>query len=187
MTPASPVREQVTVLVLLGSLRKASINRQLVELALDSAPVGVTMRFFDRLGELPLYNEDVDDDTVAEPVQAVRREAADADAALVVTPEYNGTIPGVLKNVIDWLSRPWGDGALKDKPLAVIGVSLSRYGGAWAHGEARKSFGIAGARALEGLQLSVPMKSLNGRHPRENAELVEKLRELIRKLACEVR
>ena len=76
---------------------------------------------------------------------ALRAAAAEADAALVVTPEYNGSIPAVIKNAIDWLSRPFGDGALKGKPLAVIGGSFGQYGGVWAHDETRKSFGIAGA------------------------------------------
>ena len=159
------------VLVLLGSLRAASINRQLAELAVETAPEGVSLQLFDRLGELPFYNEDIDNDDVAEPVAALRAAAADADAALVITPEYNGSIPGVLKNAIDWLSRPFGDSALKGKPAAVIGGSFGQYGGVWAHDETRKSFGIAGPRIVEDLKLSVPFKSLDGKHPRENADV----------------
>ncbi|MCW2562126.1 MAG: putative flavoprotein, partial [Mycobacterium sp.] len=153
------------VLVLLGSLRAASINRQLAELAVETAPDGVSLQLFDRLGELPFYNEDIDNDDVAEPVAALRAAAADAEAALVLTPEYNGSIPGVLKNAIDWLSRPFGDSALKGKPAAVIGGSFGQYGGVWAHDETRKSFGIAGPRIVEDLKLSVPFKSLDGKHP----------------------
>ena len=119
----------INVLVLLGSLRAASVNRQLAELAVENAPDGVSLQLFDRLGELPFYNEDIDNEDVAESVTALREAAADADAALVVTPEYNGSIPGVLKNAIDWLSRPYGDSALKDKPLAVVGAALGQYGG----------------------------------------------------------
>jgi NAD(P)H-dependent FMN reductase len=174
------------VLVLLGSLRAASINRQLAELAVETAPDGVSLQLFDRLGELPFYNEDIDNDDVAEPVAALRAAAADADAALVVTPEYNGSIPGVLKNAIDWLSRPFGDSALKGKPAAVIGGSFGQYGGVWAHDETRKSFGIAGPRIVEDLKLSVPFKSLDGKHPRENAEITENLRDVVGKLAAEV-
>jgi NAD(P)H-dependent FMN reductase len=176
----------IKVLVLLGSLRAASVNRQLAELAVDTAPDGVSLRLFDRLGELPFYNEDIDADDVAEPVTALRSAAAEADAALVVTPEYNGSIPGVLKNAIDWLSRPFGDSALKDKPLAVVGAALGQYGGVWAHDETRKSFGIAGPRVVEALKLSVPTKSLDGKHPRENAEVAANLRDVIGKLAAEV-
>jgi NAD(P)H-dependent FMN reductase len=174
------------VLVLLGSLRAASINRQLAELAVETAPDGVSLQLFDRLGELPFYNEDIDNDEVAEAVAALRAVAADSDAALVVTPEYNGSIPGVLKNAIDWLSRPFGDSALKGKPAAVIGGSFGQYGGVWAHDETRKSFGIAGPRIVEDLKLSVPFKSLDGKHPRENAEVAANLRDIVGKLAAEV-
>jgi NAD(P)H-dependent FMN reductase len=176
----------IKVLVLLGSLRAASVNRQLAELAVECAPDGVGLGLFDRLGELPFYNEDIDTEDVPEPVTALREAAAEADAALVVTPEYNGSIPGVLKNAIDWLSRPYGDGALKDKPLAVVGASLGQYGGVWAHDETRKSFGIAGPRVVEALKLSVPTKSLDGKHPRENADVAANLRDVVGKLATEV-
>lgn len=176
----------IKVLVLVGSLRAASINRQLAELAVEQAPDGVQLRIFDRLGELPFYNEDIDTADVAEPVVALRAAAAEADAALVVTPEYNGSIPGVLKNAIDWLSRPFGSGALKDKPLAVVGTALGQYGGVWAHDETRKSFGIAGPRVVEDLKLSIPGKALDGKHPRENAEVTEALRDIVGKLTAEV-
>ncbi len=142
----------VKVLVLVGSLRAASVNRQLAEVARESAPVGVSLQPFDRLGELPFYNEDIDGDRTPEAVQALRLAAAESDAALVVTPEYNGSIPGVLKNAIDWLSRPFGSGALNGKPLAVIGTSVGQYGGVWAHDETRKSFGIAGPRVIEDVE-----------------------------------
>lgn len=180
----------VKILVLVGSLRAASINRQLAEVAVESAPAGVALRIFDRLGELPFYNEDIDGDSddgrVAESVQALRLAGAEADAALVVTPEYNGSIPGVLKNAIDWLSRPFGNGALKGKPAAVIGTSMGQYGGVWAHDETRKSFGIAGPRIIEDLTLSVPAKVFDGKHPRENADVVQQVRDALGKLVAEV-
>jgi NAD(P)H-dependent FMN reductase len=176
----------IKVLVLLGSLRAASINRQLAELAVESAPDGVDVQLFDRLGELPFYNEDIDNEDAPEPVKALRATAAEADAALVVTPEYNGSIPGVLKNAIDWLSRPFGNSALKDKPVAVVGAAHGRYGGVWAHDETRKSFGIAGPRVVEDLKLSVQTTAFDGKHPRENAEVAETLRGIVGKLAAEV-
>src|SRR6201997_1228446 len=117
---------EIKILALVGSLRAASINRKIAELAVAVAP-------------------------------------ADADAALVVTPEYNGSIPAVIKNAIDWLSRPFGDGALRDKPLAVIGGSFGRFGGVCAHDETRKSFGVAGPRVVESIKLSVPFGSLDGK------------------------
>src|SRR6516165_4631225 len=176
----------IKVLTLVGSLRAASINRQIAELAADVAPDGVDVTIFDQLGELPFYNEDIDNENVPAVVTALRAAAAEADAALVVTPEYNGSIPAVIKNAIDWLSRPFGDSALKDKPLAVIGGSFGQYGGAWAHDETRKSFGIAGARVVEGIKLSVPFKTLEGRAPAEHAELSANVRDVVGKLAAEV-
>jgi NAD(P)H-dependent FMN reductase len=176
----------INVLVLVGSLRKASINRQLAELAAETAPDGVRLVLFDRLGELPFYNEDIDNEDVAEPVVALRQLAAEADAALVLTPEYNGSIPGVLKNAIDWLSRPFGNGALKGKPTAVVGAALGKFGGVWAHDETRKSFGIAGPRVVEDLKLSIQATTFGGKHPRENDEVVAQLRDIVGKLAAEV-
>ncbi|MDG4664661.1 NADPH-dependent FMN reductase [Mycobacterium sp. 236(2023)] len=175
-----------TVLVLVGSLRAASVNRRLAELAVESAPDGVTLELFDRLGELPFYNEDIDTDDAPEPVVALRDAAARAGAALVVTPEYNGSIPAVLKNAIDWLSRPFGNGALKGKPFAVVGAALGQYGGVWAHDETRKSFGIAGPRVVDDLDLSIPAKTLGDKHPRENAEIAARLRNIVGKLAAEI-
>ena len=174
------------VLVLLGSLRAASVNRQLAELAVEVAPEEVSVQLFDRLGELPFYNEDIDNDHVAQPVVALRAAAAEADAALIITPEYNGSIPGVLKNAIDWLSRPFGNSALKDKPLAVVGAAHGRYGGVWAHDETRKSFGVAGPRVVEELKLSVAIPTFDGKHPRENTEVAATMRDIVGKLAAEV-
>ena len=176
----------VNVLALVGSLRAASINRQLAELAAETAPDGVTVTVFEGLGDLPFYNEDIDNETVPASVVALREAAGKADAALVFTPEYNGSIPGVLKNAIDWLSRPFGNSALKGKPTAVVGAAMGQYGGVWAHDETRKSFGIAGPRIVEDLKLSIPAKSLDGQHPRENAEVAANLRDIVGKLAAEV-
>jgi NAD(P)H-dependent FMN reductase len=183
----SDLKPEIKVLTLVGSLRAASLNRQIAELAADVAPDDVNVTIFDQLGELPFYNADIDNEAdVPASVTALRAVAADADATLVVTPEYNGSIPAVIKNAIDWLSRPFGNSALKDKPLAVIGGSMGRYGGVWAHDETRKSFGVAGPRVVESIKLSVPFQSLNGQHPREHAELVENVRDAVGKLVAEV-
>jgi NAD(P)H-dependent FMN reductase len=182
----------IKVLALVGSLRAASINRQIAQLAAEVAPEGVTVTLFDGLGDLPFYNEEIDNATneavehAPAPVEALRAAAADADAVLVVTPEYNGSIPAVIKNAIDWLSRPFGNSAVKDKPLAVIGGSFGQYGGVWAHDETRKSFGIAGARVVDAVKLSVPFKTLEGRAPAEHAELSANVRDVVGKLAAEV-
>jgi NAD(P)H-dependent FMN reductase len=185
------INSDIEILALVGSLRAASINRQIAELAAAVSPDGVAVTVFEGLGELPFYNEDIDDAMNADApplaaVTALRAAAADADAALVVTPEYNGSIPAVVKNAIDWLSRPFGDGALKGKPLAVIGGSFGQYGGVWAHDETRKSFGIAGAEVIESIKLSVPFKTLEGKAPAEDAELSASVRDVVGKLAAEV-
>jgi NAD(P)H-dependent FMN reductase len=181
------IMPDIKVLALVGSLRAASINRQIAELATEAAPDGVAVTIFEGLGDLPFYNEDIDNDThVPAAVTALRAAAADADAALVVTPEYNGSIPAVIKNAIDWLSRPFGDSALKGKPLAVIGGAYGQYGGVWAHDETRKSFGIAGPRVVESIKLSVPFGTLNGQHPREHAEVAANVRDAVGKLVAEV-
>ena len=176
----------IKVLGLVGSVRAASVNRQIAELAAETAPDGIDITVFEGLGDLPFYNEDIDGEDTPASVVALRRAAADADAALVVTPESNGSIPGVLKNAIDWLSRPFGNSDLKDKPLAVIGAAGGQYGGVWAHDETRKSFGFAGPRVVESIKLSVPVKSFDGKHPRESAEMVDNLRDMLGKLAAEV-
>lgn len=180
----------IKVLTLVGSLRAASVNRQLAELAADTAPPGVRVTIFDGLAELPFYNEDLDGDDVPGPVTRLRAAAADTDATLVVTPENNGSIPAVLKNAIDWLSRPFGQSALADKPLAVIGAALSHTGGAGGHHETRKSFNSFGSglpRVLETINVSVPIPSLDGKHPRENAEVAENVRGALGSLAAAVR
>ena len=174
------------ILTLIGSLRTASINRQLAELAAESAPDGVTLTIYEGLDQLPFYNEDIDTPTPPPAVAALRAAAAQAHAALFVTPENNGTIPAVLKNAIDWLSRPWGASDLKDKPVAVVGSAAGRYGGAWAHDETRKSLGIFGPRVVDSIKLSISIRTFDGKHPREHADTVTAVRQVVSQLAAEV-
>ncbi|WP_024441281.1 NAD(P)H-dependent oxidoreductase [Mycobacterium sp. UM_WGJ] len=164
------------ILVLVGSLRSGSLNRQLAATAINLAPTQIEPVLFDRLGEVPHYNEDLDVAPADEAVEALRAEAAHSDALLVVTPEYNGGLPGVLKNAFDWLSRPYGEAALLGKPAAVIGTALGRYGAAWAHADARKTLAIAGAKVPDDIELSIPAKNFNGLHPQDSEEVVESLR-----------
>lgn len=177
---------ELKILTLVGSLREGSINRQLAEVAAEVASDGVRLEIYEGLDRLPFYNEDLDTSEPLASVAALRTAAAAADAALVVTPEYNGSIPGVLKNAIDWLSRPYGASDLKGKPLAVIGTAEGRYGGTWAHDETRKSFGIAGPRVIESVTLSLPVATLGGRHPRENPDIVTAVRDAVERLAGEI-
>ena len=163
----------VKILALVGSLRAASVNRQLAELAAETAPEGVAVTVFDRLGDLPFYNEDIDNDDVPASVVALRDAAAEADAALVVTPEYNGSIPGVLKNAIDWLSRPFGNGALKGKPARRhrrVVRPVRRRVGARRDPQVVRHRGPARRRGPQ--VVGARSRSLDGKHPRENAEVV---------------
>jgi chromate reductase, NAD(P)H dehydrogenase (quinone) len=139
------------VLAISGSLRRDSLNTRLLRAAAELAPSGVEVELLDPgvLKDLPLY--DADDDVVTPPVAVRRLRGAirQADALLISTPEYNGTIPGGLKNAIDWASRPAGNGALKGKPAAVVGATTGVFGAVWAQADARKSLGVAGAKVLE--------------------------------------
>jgi NAD(P)H-dependent FMN reductase len=165
------------VLVLVGSLRAASTNRQLAETALTHAPEGLSLSLYEGHGALPLYNEDVDvEGSLPAAVVEFRSALAVADALLVVTPEHNGTVPANLKNAIDWASRPYGVAATVGKPVAVVGTAFGQYGGVWAQDETRKAFGIAGAKVLEPT-LSVPHSVVRfaETHPKDDAEIVEQL------------
>ena len=142
------------VAVLVGSLRADSVNRQIAESLRELAPAGTVIDIVDGLGDLPFYNEDLDGDGVADVVTRVRDRVAGADRVLAVTPEYNATMPAVLNNAIDWLSRPYGVGALAGKPFGVIGVTPTPYGGKWAHDDARRSVKIAGAIVVEDVDVS---------------------------------
>lgn len=175
----------VDVLVLVGSLRAASVNRQIAEHAAANSPDGVSVSIYEGLADIPFYNEDIDGHDAPAAARRLRAAVADADAVLVVTPEYNGGIPAVVKNAIDWLSRPYGQNAVAGKPVAVVGAALGRYGGIWAHDETRKSLGIAGANVVDALTLSIPIRSLDGEHPRESTGLVAALDDALKKVAAE--
>jgi NAD(P)H-dependent FMN reductase len=138
------------VLVLVGSLRAGSTNAQLADAASAHLPAGVDGTVFARLAELPHYSEDFDhDDSLPEVARDLREAVADADAVLLVSPEYNGSLPGVLKNAVDWVSRPRGAAAIAGKPAAVIGASGSPRGAQWAREDGIKVLKVAGAAPLE--------------------------------------
>lgn len=126
------VPRPLTVLGIPGSLRAGSFNRRLLEAARELAPDGVTVEIFD-LDGVPLYDADLDTDRARpEPVRELKRAIGEADAVLVATPEYNHSIPGVLKNAIDWASRPAGGSPLREKPVAIMGASPGTIGTARA-------------------------------------------------------
>ncbi|TXN30597.1 NAD(P)H-dependent oxidoreductase [Lacisediminihabitans profunda] len=179
----------ISILVLVGSLRAGSTNLQLAEAAAQVTPVGVSLTIYDGLADIPFYNEDIDvDGAVPDVATELRAAIAGSDAILVITPEYNGTIPAVLKNAIDWASRPYGAGAITGKPVAAIGSAFGQFGGTWAHDDARKSFGIAGARVLEDVRLSVPgsLVRFAELHPKDDSEVMQQLTAVVRDIVAGV-
>lgn len=176
------------VLVLVGSLREGSINRKIAETAVANAPENINISIYEGLSDLPFYNEDIDvEGSVPEAAAKFRAAAGAADAVLVITPEHNGTMPAVLKNALDWASRPFGAGAFTGKPLAAIGSAYGQFGGVWAQDDVRKSAGIAGARVLEDLKFSIPGSVVRFAelHPKDDAEVIEGLNTVLATLAAE--
>jgi chromate reductase len=172
------------ILAFSGSLRAASYNTALLQAAAELAPSGVEVEMYDGLASLPPYNEDEDGQDAAAAVSDLRSRIAAADAVLFATPEFNGTMPGQLKQVVDWGSRPYGPGAaLYGKPAAVIGASVTDYGAIWAQDHLRKGLGIAGARVLE---VELPVAKAQERFDEEGVltdlELRDRLSEILASL-----
>jgi chromate reductase len=144
------------VLGLSGSLRRGSLNTALLRAAAERLPAGVELVEFERLADVPPYDEDLDAAVVApDAVRELREAILAADAVLIATPEYNHSIPGQLKNALDWASRPAGQSALNGKPAVAIGASKSMFGGVWAQAELRKVLAAMGGRVVEA-ELGVP-------------------------------
>ena len=137
------------VLGVSGSLRRGSYNTLLLRAAAELLPDGAELVLFEDLESVPPYNEDRDDDEAPLGAARLRSAIAGADAVLFATPEYNASIPGQLKNAVDWASRPHGAGALWGKPVAVVGASSGMFGAVWAQAELRKALGTAGARVVD--------------------------------------
>jgi chromate reductase, NAD(P)H dehydrogenase (quinone) len=137
------------VLGITGSLRRDSYNHALMREAAERLPAGVELVEFERLAEIPPYDADLEEGVIPAAVAELREAMREADAVLVATPEYNHSIPGVLKNALDWASRPAGQSALTGTPSAVIGASTGMFGAVWAQAETRKVLGALGGRVLE--------------------------------------
>jgi len=136
------------VLGISGSLREGSHNRRLLRAAADLLPPGVELEIFDGLGQIPAFDEDEESSPPA-AVLALKQAIADADVVLISTPEYNHSIPGVLKNALDWVSRPMAENPMRGKWALVIGASTGMFGAVWAQAETRKVLGALGARVLD--------------------------------------
>jgi chromate reductase len=136
------------ILGLSGSLRRDSHNTRLLRGAGTLLPAGAELVEFDQLGAIPPFNEDEESSPPAS-VQAFKDAIAGADALLIATPEYNSSIPGVLKNALDWASRPRAESPLVGRPSAVIGSSTGLFGAVWAQAETRKVLGSTGAQVVD--------------------------------------
>jgi chromate reductase, NAD(P)H dehydrogenase (quinone) len=137
------------ILGLSGSLRQDSHNTNLLRAAAALLPPGVELEIYGELRELPPYDADLDVEPADPAVARLRDAIADADGVVIATPEFNGSIPGVLKNALDWASRPFPDNSLRGKPVAVIGASTGLFGAVWAQAETRKVLGIIGADVID--------------------------------------
>ena len=173
------------ILAVSGSLRESSFNTSLLRAAIEAAPDGVELELWEGIGDLPFYDQDLEDDL---PESARRlREAWDAaDAILFATPEYNGSVPGGLKNAIDWASRPRLEAVLRNKPVAVVGASTGQFGALWAQQDLKRILGVAGARVVG---TEIPVGRAEERFDNEgrllDGEVFEQLRLHLTTLASE--
>jgi chromate reductase len=174
------------ILAVSGSLREGSFNTSLLRAALEAAPDGVELELWEGIGELPLYDEDHDVGDVPESVRHLREDWAAAEAILFSTPEYNGSVPGGLKNAIDWASRPRVEAVLRNKPVAVVGASTGQFGALWAQQDLKRILGIAGARVIG---TEIPVSRAHERFDTEgrllDGEVFEQLRLHLTTLASE--
>ena len=135
------------VLAVPGSLRRDSYNRRLLRAAAQDAPAGIVIEVYDELAALPLFDEDLERGPLPAAVQRLKARVAAADALLISSPEYNWSVPGVLKNAIDWLSRP-PDEVLIGKPVAIVGASAGRWGTRLAQAALRQILTATESRLL---------------------------------------
>ena len=175
----------VTILGLSGSLRRASFNAGLLRAAVAAAPAGTTVAIHD-LGDVPFLNEDLEPDAIGPAVDALRDAIADADALLLASPEYNGGYTPVLKNAIDWASRPVRESALTNQTVSVIGASNGQFGAMWAQTDLRKVLGITGARVVgDELPVARAFEKFDSEGRLLDGELVERLGLVLGTLAFE--
>jgi chromate reductase len=180
----------VRILAISGSLRAGSYNTALARAARDLAPPGVEVDVYEGLARLPHYDQDLDERNTSAPpaVQRLRERIEEADAVLVVTPEYNGSVPGVLKNAIDWVSARHRGSSLENKTVAIAGVTTGQYGALWAQQDLRKILGIAGARVIHGeLPVSRATKVFDEVGRLVEPLVAERLREHLAALVAEAR
>jgi len=170
-----------------GSLRRGSYNAALLGAAAAECPGHIEFVVLKSLADLPAYDEDIDTVTPPPPVAALRAEIERADAVLIATPEYNASIPGALKNALDWASRPYATNVLRKKRVAVIGASTGLFGALVAQAELRKVLNVIGASVLDSA-LSVPLAhtAFTGDGRLREPDLALALRRIVHELLEEV-
>src|SRR5690349_13421878 len=137
------------ILAISGSLRRGSHNASLLRAAGELLPPADELVLWDELRDVPPYDQDDDVEPAPLAVASLRQAVREADAVLIATPEYNSSVPGALKNALDWASRPLATNAFRNKPVAVIGSSTGAFGAVWAQAELRKILGAMGARVAD--------------------------------------
>jgi len=176
----------VRILAVSGSLRAGSHNTQLLRAAAEAAPAGVEVELWEGIGDLPPYDEDLEGAEAPAAVRRLREDWAAADAILFATPEYNGSVPGGLKNAVDWGSRPQLEAPLTNKTVAVVGASTGRFGALWAQADLRRILGVAGARVVgDELPVTHAHEKLDAGGRLLDEELRGRLRLLLKTLAAE--
>ena len=165
-----------------GSLRADSLNAQLLRLAVEGLPDDFEFELYEGLAEIPPYDHDLED-LQPDAVEHLKEAIADADAILVATPEYNGSIPGQLKNALDWVSRPIKESPIRSKPVAVIGASTGAFGAVWAQRELKKVLGLMGARVID---VELPVAKADRRLDAADTDLREQLDSVLRELLVAV-
>ena len=176
------MKQPVKILGFVGSLRKGSYNKALMRAAVKLAPEEATIEVFDLEG-IPPFNQDLE----RQPPQTVKEFKAKirkADAILIATPEYNYSVPGVLKNAIDWASRPYGDNAFEGKPVALMSASIGTLGGARAQYHLRQSFVFLNMHPLNHPEVMMPFAedNVDAEGNVTNEQTKQRIRELLEAL-----
>ena len=171
------------ILAISGSLRRGSYNAALLAAAAAERPNGVEFVVWRGLAAVPAYDEDSDVEPAPSAVAALRAEIERADAVLIATPEYNASVPGALKNALDWASRPYAMNPLRHKRIAVIGASTGLFGAVWAQAELRKVLRATGASVLDdGLSVPAAHSAFTAEGRLRERELALALRRIVHEL-----
>jgi chromate reductase len=163
-----------------GSLRRGSHNLTLLRAAATQLPPNAVFEEYQELAAIPAYNEDLDTASAPAPVRSLRQAIATADAVIIATPEYNSSVPGALKNALDWASRPWPNNSLRGKPVSVIGASAAVFGAVLAQAELRKILTTIGADVVDDeLPVGQADQAFDRRGQLADPELRDRLAEVV--------